>query len=350
MKNNLILKFIIIAFVLLIIGCAKTESTFEEETPKVTSINISASQNNVLVNEKVNFSVFSNLGTNVSAVSIFYVNDIEISGNEYSFQESGTYIIKAIYQNLTSNTIQVKVENPIITLDSFVNRVLVEEYSGTWCGNCPRILYGTELLKQQTDKEVSVQIHLFNNDPFISSAGNALATSLGVSNVPTGKINRTINWDGPQYQNVAQVISEIKSSSSVGLAIQSTVTSGNINLNVVLGFANNAIQTKLMVYVVEDNLFQTQANYSSNLYGGLSSIPNFEYDGVLRSVVSNSAGDAIVVSGKQAEKQYSFAMPSNVSNVGNAKIVAFLIDSNTNTVLNVRQASLGQNQELEMLK
>lgn len=350
MKNHLILKSTVILVMLFITGCTKTESTFEEETPKVTSINISASQNNVLINEKVNFSVFSNLGTNLSTVSIFFVDNIEISGNEYSFQELGTYTIKAIYQNLTSNTIQVKVENPIITLDSFVNRVLVEEYSGTWCGNCPRILYGTELLKQQTDKEVSVQIHLFNNDPFISSAGNVLATSLGVSNVPTGRINRTINWDGPQYQNVAQVISEIKSSSPVGLAIESTVTSGNINLNVVLGFANNTIQTKLMVYVVEDNLFQTQANYSSNLYEGLSSISNFEYDGVLRSVVSNSGGDAITVSGKQAQKQYTISVPSNVSNVNNAKIVAFLIDSNTNTVLNVRQASLGQNQELEMLK
>ena len=350
MKTNLIFKSAMIVFIMLLIGCTKTESTFDEETPKVTSISISASQNNSLVGDKISFSVLSNLGSNVSSLSIFYVNDAEITGNEYSFQEAGTFSIKAIYENLTSNTIQVKVENPITTVNSFVNRVLVEEYSGTWCGNCPRILYGTDLLKQQTDKEVSVQIHLFNGDPFISSAGNALATSLGVSNVPTGRINRTINWNGPQYQNVAQVISEIKSSSPVGLAIQSTITSGSIDLKVVLGFANNSIQSKLVVYVVEDNLFHTQANYSSNLYGGLSSISNFEYDGVLRSVVSNSAGDAITVSGKQAQKQYNIVVPSNVSNVSNAKIVAFLMDSNTNTVLNVRQASLGQNQELEMLK
>lgn len=349
MKTNLILKSAMIVLLVLIIGCTKTENPIEEETPKVTSISLSASQNNSLVGEKITFSVLSNLGTNLNTVSVFYVNNIEISGNEYSFQDAGMYNVKAIYQDLTSNTIQIKVENPVVATDSFVNRVLVEEYSGTWCGNCPRILYGTDLLKQQTDKEVSVQIHLFNGDPFISSQGNSLATSLGVSGVPTGKINRTINWDGPQYQNVSQVISEIKSSSAVGLAINSTVTSGNINLNVVLGYANNTIQSKLVVYVVEDNLFHSQANYSSNLYGGLSSIPNFEYDGVLRSVVSNSAGDVITVSGKQAQKQYTFAVPSNVSKVSNAKIVAFLIDATTNTVLNVRQASLGQNQELEML-
>lgn len=231
----------------------------------------------------------------------------------------------------------------------FVNRVLVEEYSGTWCGNCPNILYGTQLLHQQTNKEVSVQIHR-GNDPFVTAAGNTIATEQNVVGVPTGKINRTINWTGPQYQNVNQVINEIKSSSNIGLAINSTLsTSGVINLNVVIGFTDISIQSKLVVYIVEDNLFHSQANYYSNLFGGQNPIPNFEYDGVLRSVVSLTSGDLLNLSGNQIQKNYSFSMPSNITTISNVKIVAFIIDDNTNSVLNVRQATLGESQLLERI-
>lgn len=331
-----------------VIGCTNTESDFTE-TPKVTALTISADQTNLQTGSTATFATLSNLQTNLTAESVFYVNDVAIANNTYTFLEAGTYSIKAVYQDLTSNVIQITVLDEVVNPTKFVSRVLVEEYSGTWCGNCPRILYGTQLLKEQTNKEVSVQIHLFNNDPFITSQGNALAAEQNISGVPTGIINRTINWTGPQYQNVAQVTNEIKQNSSVGLAISSTLTGGNVNINLLLGFANTTIQTKLVVYIVEDNLFHTQANYSSNLYGGLSSISNFKYNGVLRSIVTSTSGEAISISGNQVTKTYTIGLPSNVANASNAKIVAFLLDANTNAVLNVRQANIGQSQGLETL-
>jgi hypothetical protein len=289
----------------------------------------------------------TNTGTEVTNQSVFFVNDVAISGNSYTFTSEGIFTITAVFQNITSNAIQVTVQNQTVDPVSFVHRVLVEEYSGTWCGNCPRILYGTQLLKQQTDNEVSVQIHLFGDDPFITPHGNTLAVAQNVNGVPTGRINRTITWFGPQYQNVAQVLNEIKPNSAVGLAINSSATSGNLNINITLGFANASLQTRLVVYVVEDNLYHTQANYSSNLYGGLSFIPNFEYDGVLRSVITT--GDVITTIEGETQKNYALPLPANVSNIANAKIVAFLVDTNTNTVLNVREANIGQTQTLESL-
>ncbi len=350
MKKNLKLKssFLLLILSIVFVGCTKTESDFEDEQT-VTSITLTANRTNLIAGGDVSFTATSNLLTNLTAQTVIYVNDVAITSNTHTFQQAGSYSVKAVYQNITSNTILITVENPNVATSQFVNRVLVEEYSGTWCGNCPRILYGTELLKQQTSNAVSVQIHLFGNDPFIAAVGNTIATEQGVSGVPTGRINRTINWDGPQYQNVNQVINEIDSSSSVGLAINSTLNAGTINVNVLLGYANTALQTKLIVYIVEDNLFHTQANYSSNLYGGLSSIPNFEYDGVLRSVITSTTGEAISVNGNQVTRNYSVNMPSNVSNSTNAKIVAFLIDATTNAVLNVRQANIGQSQLLETL-
>ncbi len=339
MKNYSKTILLLFASLFLLVSCTETESNEQQ----ITAITLSAEKTTMVTGSSADFTVISNLGTNLNSETVFYVNDVNISGSQYTFQEAKIYDVKAVYKGITSNTLKITVEK------QYVNRVLVEEYSGTWCGNCPRILYGTQLLKEQTDKAVTVQIHLFNGDPFISSQGNELAIQQNVGSVPTGKINRTINWTGPQYQNVSQVLNQIKPSSSVGLAVNTTITGTNLAISISMGYANTSIQSRLVVYIVEDNLFHTQANYSSNLYGGLSSIPNFKYDGVLRSVVSSTAGDAITVTGSEVQKNYSVTIPSNVTNICNAKVVAFLIDANTKSVLNVRESNTELNQALEII-
>ena len=330
-----------ISCISLLTGCSKTEI-------ESLTVTLSVSQTNLIAGQSATFNLISNSGDNLNAASTFFVNDTAISANSYTFATVGTYSIKANYQSETSNTIQVIVSAPP-TVNQFVSRVLVEEYSGTWCGNCPRILYGTQLLKQQTDKEVSVQIHLFSNDPYITTQGNQLATSQGVTGVPTGKINRTINWNGPQYQNVAQVINEIKPSVVAGLSIDSNLTGNTINAIVEMGFINTNSNVKLIVYLVEDKLYHSQANYSSNLYGGLSSIPNFEYNGVLRYIATSSNGDSVSVTGNSVNKNYTFTVPANVNALSNLKLVAFLTDASTGTVINVRENALGNDQNLEFV-
>lgn len=343
--KNLLYTFIGISTLFIFYSCSKDTTVENDQT--ITSVSILASQTNILVGQTVTFNVVSDSGLNLNSDSTFSLNNLPISGNSYTFSEVGTFTFKATYKSLNSNDIVVTVAQNN-TSYQFVNRVLVEEYSGTWCGNCPAILYGTELLKQQTDKSVNVQIHLLNGDPFITSDGNSLASSQNVNGVPTGKINRTTNWSGPQYQNVSQVINTIKASSTVGLAINSSLNSNLLNVNVRIGFTEN-VSTKLVVYLVEDNLFYTQANYSSNLYGGSSSISNFEYDGVLRSVISANSGDALAVTNNSAEKNYSISIPANINNSSNLKVVAFLIDSNSGAVLNARESTIGVTQELETL-
>jgi hypothetical protein len=275
MKTNLILKICSLLFLFLgMIGCSKTETNVDTKTE--TSISISASKNNFLVGETINLNVFTNQQIDVTSKSTFYLNNVALTNNNYAFVTDGIYEFKASYNNLTSNTFRVTVLPIVAATNNYVHRVLVEEYSGTWCGNCPSILFGIQQLKQQTDKEVSVQIHLSGNDPFITSSGNSIASSQGVSGVPNGKINRTINWDGPQYQNVNQVINEIKSSAPVGLAISPKIILNNLSIDIALGFANTNLSTKLIVFMVEDKLYHSQANYSSTLFGGQNPIPTLE--------------------------------------------------------------------------
>ena len=318
--------------------------------PPPETIMIEASSLSVTTGTPVNFSVISSINnTNVTALSKIFVNGTEISGNTYTFSTVGNYTVNATKGMLTSNNIIIAVTAGTTPPNLYVHNILVEEYSGTWCGNCPRLLYGVDLLHQQTQKAFVVGIHLFASDPFITADGNSLASMRGVTGVPTGHINRTKNWTGPQYENVPQVINEIKPSATVGLAISSTLSANNLNVLVKVAYKEAVSgNTKLTVYLVEDKLTYTQRNYSANLYGGLANIPNFNYNGVLRDVISTLAGDNIPNSGINNEKNYGLALPSNISNATNAVLIAFVTDAAGN-VLNVQQAKVGTVKDFERL-
>lgn len=338
---------IFIAGLFLLQSCTKTESDFTEARPETITVN--ASTLNVTTGSAVSFSVLSSINNNnVTPESKIYVNGSLITGSSFTFTNAGNFAVYATKGTLSSNVITVNV-TAITSTTGYKHHVLVEEYSGTWCGNCPRILYGVDLLQQQTDKAIVVSTHLFNGDPFITTEGNNLAAQQGVGGVPTGYINRTISWTGPQYENVPQVINTIQASAPAGVAISSSVTSNNISITIKAGYAQPlAGGAKLTVYLVEDKLFYTQRNYSANLYGGQPNIPNFEYNGVIRKVVSSLSGDAIGASGNANEKAYSLTVPANVANIGNTRIVAFITNS-SGTVVNVQDVKVGAEKMFETL-
>ena len=345
MKNvtRLLSAIMLLCFVT---SCTKTESKFD--TPVAETITVVADQTSLQTNKTVKFTVLSSINNaNVTAASKLYINGTVIVADTFKFTTVGTYAVFATKGTLTTNVITLQVTAAPVVTTGYVHNVLVEEYSGTWCGNCPRLLYGVDLLEQQTTKAVVVGIHLFNNDPFISATGNSLAASLGVSGVPTGNINRTTSWTAPQYDNVAQVLNLIQPITTVGLAISSTNSGGTIAATIKLSYKQTITSnTKLHVYIVEDNLYNTQSNYSANLYGGLSSIPNFKYNGVLRNVVTPIAGDDVANTGALVTKAYNLALPTNVSNTTNTRIVAFITDA-TGKVINVQTAKLGEVKDFE---
>lgn len=345
MKRSAVLLSLISALFILQ-SCTKTESDFSVVTAQ--AITIRASSLTVTPGAVVDFTVFSSVNNeNITTSSVIYVNGTALAGRSYNFAQIGTYAVYATKGSITSNVVTINVSTTLTGY--YIHNALVEEYSGTWCGNCPRLLYGVDLLHQQTQKAFVVGIHLFGNDPFITSQGNNLAAMRGVGSVPTGSINRTVSWTGPQYQNVPQVINEIKPSSNTGLAISSAVASNNLSISVQIAYKDAvAGSTKLTVYLVEDKLKHTQQNYSSNIFGGLSSIPNFNYDGVLRAVISPLDGDAIPNSGNANKKTYSITLPTNISNIANAMLVAFVTDE-SGTVLNVQQAKVGDVKDFEKL-
>jgi hypothetical protein len=133
--------------------------------------------------------------------------------------------------------------------------------------------------------------------------------------------------------------------------MNSTVSGGNINLDVKVKFAKDYTDLKLIVYVLEDNLVYNQTNYTSGLFGTgtVNPLVNFDNDHVLRSCLTNIQGDVIqgtTTSGLSVTRNFAVSVPSNVFNVANMNFVAFVVGSN-GSAINSRAAAPGDNQSFE---
>jgi hypothetical protein len=251
-----------------------------------------------------------------------------------------------------SGTTPVVVDNTPVS-GQFQKRVLIEDYTGTWCGWCPRVAYGIGKVYEQTTKAVAVAIHQKSgsSDPYDYPAASPLVSQINLQGYPTGMLNRTVTWNYPENSNTGQVKNLILNNVGLGLAMKSTVSGGNINLDVKIKFASDYTGLKLVVYVLEDNLYYNQTNYTSNLYGSgtVSPLVSFKHDRVLRANLTNVLGDAITettASGQTITKNFSVPVPANISNVANMNFVAFVIGTDKKAI-NVRAAASGEDQLFE---
>lgn len=241
-------------------------------------------------------------------------------------------------------------ETPIV--GKFKKNVLIEDFTGTWCGYCPRVAYGIQKVEEEGLAAIPVAIHRGSTNPGASGYdpfnfdASALESYIGLTGYPTAKLNRKTDWSNEASTYEPKNL--IKLNSDLGLALNSTVSGGNINLDVNIKFDANLTGLKLVVYVLEDNLFQNQTNYTS-YFGGASTLTNFEHDHVLRACLTNLVnGDDLTgtTDGAIITKNFSLAIPSNISNSAHMSFVAFVIDS-SGKAINVRSAVPNVNQTFE---
>ena len=229
----------------------------------------------------------------------------------------------------------------------FTKNVLIEDFTGTWCGYCPRVAYGIEKVLEQNITAVPVAIHR-GNDPYNFAEGSILESQINLTGYPTAMINRTLEWANPEPNNTIQVKNQTGPNADLGIAMNSTVANGTINLDVKVKFDANMTGLKLVVYALENNLIYNQTNYTS-YYGGVSTIQNFEHDNVLRASLTNILGDAITSNTNDGDiysRNFTVNVPSNVANASNLSFVAFVIGTD-NKAINVRAALPNVNQTFQ---
>ncbi len=316
--------------------------------PIPTAIILSA-KNVAGSSNKLEFIVMDDLGINKTANSTITLNGAPLANNPYTFDTIGNYTLEATFvtttpTTLTSNTVDLKINNTHTT------KVVMEDYTGTWCGYCPRLAAKIDNLAHNNANIVPVAIH--DDTPFGFGPVSAMMSAFGVTGYPTGKISRTITWN----ESDAQVLAQTNINKPLGLSIDSNVAGSTLTVTAKVNFTENTTgPTKLVVYLLEDGLIYDQVNYMNNdssspWYQAGNPIVGFVHDNVARQFLSTGhLGDDIPTNktyiGSEFTKDYTYTIPSNY-NIANLELVAFVTDS-SKKVINTQYVKVGQNQSYD---
>lgn len=240
--------------------------------------------------------------------------------------------------------------NPTPASLLFEKNVLLEQYTGTWCGYCPRAVGQIEDLLKADSKVVHIALHLSDEMSYSSNA--SLFQSFGFTGVPTVHADRISVWTG----NI-NTISSMHTPENLGLALNVTSSGTTVTANVRVKFGKQYFDAlKLSVYLLTDNLSANQANYynsdqSSKYYQKGSPITNFIHRNVMTKSGTDMFGEVIPASNTIYNGIYSktidFAGISSAL-IPNIRIVAFVAygnGANNKRVINSIMASAGENKD-----
>ena len=228
----------------------------------------------------------------------------------------------------------------------YIRKVLLEEYTGFKCGNCPRAsLVGDRLLSTYPGYVVPLKVH---SGPFAKPStqhpydfrtadGNILDNTFGLSDAgnPDGMVNRV------GYSNKSQILREGEWESAIKKVIAITPKM-TIKLSTSYNAANKLITVTthikylsdgssndyLALYITEDSI----VNYQLDDSQVPPDIPNYVHNSVLRGTITGAWGEQINALGPKAGDtltiQHQYSIPDGKDwRPEKLNIVAFIHDN-----------------------
>lgn len=231
----------------------------------------------------------------------------------------------------------------------YTKKVLVEDFTGTWCGYCPAMSDALDNKSRSTPNLVFSGMHdaAGRTDPYHSIYSVSLRNAFGVSAFPTALVNRVSLAD---QGNVTSFIdANLGTKTHTGLKIESTFGAGNTTLNVICtaGFSDNINeQLKMVCYLVEDSLRFNQVNF----YSGPNPLPNYLHRNVVReagngAILGEAIGTATNAKGSTLTKAYTFNTAGY--NIANLKVITAIVNNAGKQIFNVQIAKAGTTQSFD---
>ena len=322
--------YIFLSFFILT-GCSKSES-FDDLPQQPTELNPGLNvESSYLKNQIISFNLLDLEGNNISSIATFKVDNQLINGNIISYENLGNHEVYAEY------TIDSQIYNTELKTFSIVNpitKVIVEDYTGTWCGYCPPVARAIDELREISDNITVVGIH--NNDQLTIDQEADLRSELGVGGFPSARLNRTISWIEPyeflEVQNLLSVENNL--AISINSNLENSILSVDLRFVSKIELNNH----KLVLYLVENNLIYDQTNYfnfveDSYFYNLGNPIEDYSHQDVLRMSLTNISGDILQDISPLSDYKFNFNVEINpdfiIENLG---IVAIIVDSDNNAI------------------
>jgi hypothetical protein len=262
---------------------------------------------------------------------------------------------------------------PIVIPTSFTQKVLLEEFTGAWCGYCTRGAAESDKIDTLQDgKFIAVAVHV--SDVMEIAHGNSLDSLWNDYGYPGGMINRIKNGTSATLATnywASKTSAIVSQAGTAGLAINASDVSGETLTLKVSGSINSTVTGpyKLNVYLVESSVINVNSTYNQQNY--LSStgsapdpnspyysyppiIPSFNHKHVLRARITTGLfGEDIPVDKVGAGIEFSSTYTVNLTGYDHTKmrIVAFIdtysTDKLAHKILNVQETSVGTNKNYD---
>lgn len=321
---------------------------------EVTSITISSTSGNQFVlNTETSFVVKNNKNEIVTEESEIFVGDTRLSESSFTFSEKGVFEVYAKYKKLTSNKLSITVKQPATgtSKTEFTSKVLVQDFTGTWCGFCAAALIELNQKEEKfPGKLIPLEIHGGGSS---STSGDVFdfpdSAPFKVEAYPTVWYNFDKNYEYFADQDIATYVSnKIKT----GLAINYDVSSGSVTVRAKSDKDLNG--RKLAVYVVEGGLVGNQANYDNNnssspAYQKGDVIENFKYNNVARAALTGSPLGDLITTANANELEMEFKLDgiaAKVKDMSKTKIVAVLLEAD-GKYINAQSAVANENKDFD---
>lgn len=229
-------------------------------------------------------------------------------------------------------------------------KVLLEEYTGHRCVNCPSAHQKLEELHGIfQDTLITVGIHataLANTTmsfpyDFRTEAGNQLANDFGISSVPAGIVNRvphTGGWGKDEWYNKIMEVDRSKVFAAIQVINQYDFpATGNLKVNAKVSMLEAYEHPlSLSLFLIEDGIIKPQMD-------GEEMVTEYTHNHVMRAAINGTYGGMLTENGV-LEKGNGYTYGYSVSFAGkdwvpeHCSIVAILFDKVTGEVLQVEKA------------
>ncbi len=257
----------------------------------------------------------------------------------------------------------VDIEDRFIEMEPVVDTssrtVLLEEFTGQLCSNCPDAhAIASQLSQQYGDKFIVVSIHgggFGMSEEYTSFATNfvGLATaegmdyhnSLGVSSWPAGMINRSSGILTADAWS-ATVRKAYETPATLGIIADASVSDGNIEVEVTLVPSADIASPNLNVWVTENHIDAFQQN-------GAQYLSSYDHNHVFRKAATPMPDGMTIPALKSGEHAGPFKFTIPVAdneharwNVSNLSVVVF-VDTKSGGVVQATQTDVKNNQDSE---
>jgi thiol-disulfide isomerase/thioredoxin len=231
---------------------------------------------------------------------------------------------KIVVENETNDNIELK--GVVVE-----KKILIEDYSATWCGNC--ILAVNKAENADKNYFVPVVIHAFGSDlqnthsiKIAKENGISSQTVLIIDRKTNHNFKSDINYD--TYKNITK--------SKLAIKLASTEANGIITADISLKFYEKYKDLKVNLYLLEDKIINKQANYH---FSNLSNpVTNFEHNHVLKHASTNIK----INQPDSLEKIFDYNIDIELDQIDktNASIVAYV--TSEGNIVNVQSAKVGE--------